>query len=100
MSNDGIVLSLCDRTGNMVRPWAEAGYECWCIDKQHTGRISHDNVTWIGADLLTWQLPGCSLPDCVCVSAMHRSCMQWCPVVEGQRVGCFIRSHWTGSAVC
>jgi hypothetical protein len=28
----GSVLSLCDRTGNMVRPWAEAGFECFCAD--------------------------------------------------------------------
>jgi hypothetical protein len=33
----GTVLSLCDKTGNMVRPWAEAGYECWCLDIQHEG---------------------------------------------------------------
>jgi hypothetical protein len=30
-----IVLSLCDKTGNMVRPWAEAGYVCYCVDIQH-----------------------------------------------------------------
>jgi hypothetical protein len=30
----GIVDSLCDLTGNMVRPWAEAGYECNCYDIQ------------------------------------------------------------------
>src|SRR5688500_16234107 len=29
------VLSLCDFTGNMVKPWAETGYECHCIDIQH-----------------------------------------------------------------
>ena len=29
------VLSLCDFTGNMVRPWAEAGYTCYCVDTQH-----------------------------------------------------------------
>jgi hypothetical protein len=31
------VISLCDKTGNMVRPWAEAGYQCWCLDIQHDG---------------------------------------------------------------
>lgn len=31
----GLVVSLCDLTGNMVRPWAEAGYECVCYDIQH-----------------------------------------------------------------
>lgn len=28
----GFVLSLCDRTGVMVRPWAIAGYRCVCVD--------------------------------------------------------------------
>ena len=31
----GIVLSLYDFTGEAVRPWAEAGYECFCFDIQH-----------------------------------------------------------------
>ncbi len=30
----GIVLSLCDRTGNMVRPWIDAGYEAITVDLQ------------------------------------------------------------------
>lgn len=29
------VLSLFDYTGNMVRPWAEAGHRCWIVDIQH-----------------------------------------------------------------
>lgn len=33
------VLSLCDFTGNMVRPWAEAGYGCVCVDLQHSDRV-------------------------------------------------------------
>jgi hypothetical protein len=28
------VLSLCDRTGNMVRPWLEAGHEAVTVDLQ------------------------------------------------------------------
>lgn len=30
----GTVLSLCDRTGNMVLPWLEAGYEAVTVDLQ------------------------------------------------------------------
>jgi hypothetical protein len=30
------VVSLFDRTGTMVRPWAIAGYQCLCLDIQHT----------------------------------------------------------------
>lgn len=39
------VISLCDLTGNMMRPWAEAGYEVLLVDPQHydTG-WSTDNV--------------------------------------------------------
>ncbi len=52
------VLSLFDRTGNMVKPWAEAGYDCWCVDSQHEGGYYRvGNITEIGADLLRWQLP-------------------------------------------
>ena len=28
-------MSLCDRTGNMVQPWIEAGYEAVTVDLQH-----------------------------------------------------------------
>ncbi|WP_036291798.1 hypothetical protein [Methylosinus sp. PW1] len=34
-ANKGAVLSLCDRTGNMAKPWADAGFECFCVDLQH-----------------------------------------------------------------
>lgn len=30
----GTVLSLCDRTGNMVKPWLEAGYSALTVDTQ------------------------------------------------------------------
>ncbi len=29
------ILSLCDYTGNMVKPWAEAGHDCFVVDIQH-----------------------------------------------------------------
>ena len=32
-----IVLSLYDYTGEAVKPWAKAGYECHCYDIQHDG---------------------------------------------------------------
>ena len=43
----GVIISLCDRTGSMVEPWASAGWECLCIDVQHsmqTDKIK-DNIT-------------------------------------------------------
>lgn len=33
----GIILSLYDYTGEALKPWAEAGYECHAFDIQHTG---------------------------------------------------------------
>ena len=41
----GTVVSLCDLTGNIVRPWAEAGYDCLCIDTCHPLRSgAHDGT--------------------------------------------------------
>lgn len=44
MHGKGPVLSLCDRTGVMVQPWLEAGYECWIVDVQHPAGIHHDGL--------------------------------------------------------
>lgn len=35
-----VVISLCDKTGIMVRPWAEAGFMCICVDIQHSIRAT------------------------------------------------------------
>ena len=52
------VLSLCDVTTNMVQPWAEAGFECFCVDVQHPkGTSRRGNVYLVGADLLDWLPP-------------------------------------------
>lgn len=40
----GLVLSLFDLTGNMVKPWAEAGYDTLCIDMQRDGT---DILRWL-----------------------------------------------------
>lgn len=54
----GTILSLCDRTGNMVRPWVDAGYHAVTVDMQpasweHARR--HHHV----ADVTTWKPDGC-----------------------------------------
>ena len=53
------ILSLCDRTGNMVRPWAEAGYPCIIVDIQHPPGESEfaENVTAVGADIREYLPP-------------------------------------------
>ncbi|BBU60395.1 hypothetical protein MSC49_03300 [Methylosinus sp. C49] len=58
IADRGAVLSLCDRTGNMARPWADAGFECFCVDLQHPdGGHARDGLTWIGADVRAWLPP-------------------------------------------
>ena len=53
-----IVLSLCDRTGNMVRPWLDAGHECWIVDVQHPEGVQRDGkLVRVGADVLSWLPP-------------------------------------------
>jgi hypothetical protein len=38
----------------MAMPWAEAGYECWCIDIQHSIRRQRDEVVGRGVIHFTW----------------------------------------------
>lgn len=53
----GIVISLFDYTGNAVRPWAEAGYTCFCFDLLHdnmfprTEYVGEGSITFEWADL-------------------------------------------------
>ena len=41
----------------MVRPWADAGYECICVDIQHDGISRKDGITFVGADVRFWLPP-------------------------------------------
>lgn len=45
------VISLYDYTGEALRPWAEAGYECFAYDIQHEGQRTEDGITYIHVDL-------------------------------------------------
>jgi hypothetical protein len=53
MTSRGACVFLCDRTGNMARPWAEAGYRCICYDWQHSIRRDRvrGNITFRWADV-------------------------------------------------
>jgi phage N-6-adenine-methyltransferase len=54
-TQEGVVLSLFDRTGNIVKPWLEAGYECVAVDLQHPpGETKRGLLTLVGADIRTW----------------------------------------------
>ena len=51
---DQTILSLFDYSGNMVQPWAEAGYECICVDVKHADRDGNQirpNIRVVGADI-------------------------------------------------
>ena len=49
------VISLFDLSGEMVKPWAEAGYDCFLFDIQHTEDvILHGRCTVVGGDASTW----------------------------------------------
>ena len=53
-----VVLSLCDLTGNMVRPWARAGYRCICVDLQHEEDAEQNGpIAWVREDVRTYLPP-------------------------------------------
>jgi len=59
----GDVISLCDLTGHMATPWAEAGHECWCVDVQHSIRrprrvqVGAGWINFIWGDIRTFDRP-------------------------------------------
>jgi hypothetical protein len=40
MERKRVMISMCDKSGIMARPWAEAGYICICVDIQHSIRAT------------------------------------------------------------
>ncbi len=49
---------LFDRTAIMAAPWAEAGYDCYCVDSQHPkGETRDGNIIRVGADIHRWVPP-------------------------------------------
>ena len=52
------MVSLFDLTGNIVKPWAHAGFLCYCVDIQHSpGERQDGNIIWVGADVREWLPP-------------------------------------------
>lgn len=49
------VLSLCDRTGNMVKPWADAGHYCEIVDVRHDGCSTVGMVARVGLDVRRYE---------------------------------------------
>lgn len=71
----GAVISLCDLTGNMARPWAEAGYECWCVDIQHsirkdrTEQVGRGVIHYVWGDVRTYRRPTRTAPSFMMVQS-------------------------------
>ena len=62
----GMVLSLCDRTGVMVEPWLEAGWDAVIVDLQHPPGVHVDGrLTRLGGDVADLRLKSGDLPDIV-----------------------------------
>lgn len=68
-----VVVSLCSRSGNMVRPWADAGYECYAVDLKNgerTEAVGGGSIHYVQADVREWEPPdapvriGFSFPPC------------------------------------
>lgn len=53
------VISLCDLTGRFVQPWAEAGYECFCVDMAHSIRRERNSglIHHVFGDVRSWRPP-------------------------------------------
>ena len=59
-----VVLSLYDKTGNMVRPWVDAGYKAVLVDMQHEPGVREDGqITRVGADIRSGWLPPKEIVD-------------------------------------
>jgi hypothetical protein len=60
----------------MVRPWADAGFLCYCVDMKHpAGEQREGNIIRVGADILEWLPPYANVkilfafPPCTHVAA-------------------------------
>lgn len=54
------VVSLCDTTGTMVKPWLDSGkYECWLVDLENGSgyRRESKNLVVYGGDVRTFRMP-------------------------------------------
>lgn len=53
-----IAISCFDESTNMMKPWADAGYLCYCVDIKHeAGEHREGNIIKVGADMRDWLPP-------------------------------------------
>lgn len=73
MVKKGTAIFLCHKTGRMAKPWAEAGFNCICVDIAHSIRIDRveGNIRYVWGDVRSWCPPPrakivfvCAEPPC------------------------------------
>lgn len=53
-----LMMSCFDKSTVMAKPWAKAGYLCYCVDLQHPkGETKDENIIRVGADMRHWVPP-------------------------------------------
>lgn len=59
MTTRPIAIFLCDESGIMAEPWANAGVECYCVDVAHSIRRERieGNIHFVWGDARTWTPP-------------------------------------------
>jgi hypothetical protein len=78
MTKDAAIF-LCNKTPIMAAPWAEAGFECWLVDIEHSirrdreERVGSGLIRYVWGDVRSWRLPsklrgrvafGCAMTPC------------------------------------
>ncbi len=59
MKREPVAIFLCDASGIMAQPWAEAGIRCICVDLQNSvvARRYHAGVEKVWGDVRSWTPP-------------------------------------------
>jgi len=54
-----VIVSLCDKSGVMLRPWAESGHDCIAVDIQHSIRRdrTEGGIRFVWGDVRSWTPP-------------------------------------------
>lgn len=108
----------CDRTGIMAQPWAEAGFECWCIDTAHKIRrprakkVGNGIIHFVWGDVRSFRRPtnlpivfAAAFPPCTHVA----NCGARDFVTKGGAMlrdaldtfeSCRVAASWTGAPYC
>lgn len=102
---------LCDENGFTAEPWAEAGYECWCVDLAHPVRSIRrkGNINFAYGDARWWAPPlgrrvifAAAFPPCTHVTnAGIRDARIKGPHMLADAIACFSACHhalsWSGA---